>query len=364
MRRTNKHRFGNFSDKFDKDLDFFERTLAKDQESKEYEDEEEDTCIEEYYDICEEEKKHKDCYEPRKHEDCHDSKKHGDCEIVIKCKRGPKGDKGDPGPPGPCGPKGEKGDKGDIGPMGPCGPKGDKGDPGCMGPPGHKGEKGDTGPIGPCGPKGEKGDTGPIGPIGPTGPMGPCGPKGDKGDKGDTGPIGPCGPKGDKGDKGDPGCMGPAGPMGPPGPKGEKGSDAPQGLAAYAYIFNTGHQSVCPGDSIRFGTNGIIQGPISHIEGTSKINIGSNGVYAIWFYVAGKEQNQFTIFKNNDPIACSTYNSGGPSRANPGMVILTAECGDILTLRNTGLCEVNLPNDSCAKLQNVNASVLIQKLTC
>lgn len=327
MRRTNKRRFGNFSDKFDKDLDFFERTLAKDQES----DEEEDTCIEEYFDMCEEEKKHKDCFEP---------KKHGDCEIVIKCKRGPKGEKGDPGPPGPCG------------------PKGDKGDPGCMGPPGPKGDKGDIGPMGPCGPKGDKGDTGPRGPMGPPGPPGPCGPKGDKGD---PGPPGPCGPKGDKGD---PGCMGPAGPMGPPGPKGEKGSDAPQGLAAYAYVFNTSNQTVCPGDSVRFNTNGIIQGPISHIEGSPKINIGSDGVYAIWFYVAGKEQNQFTIFKNNDPVACSTYNSGGSSRPNPGMVILTAQCGDILTVRNTGLCEVNLANDSCVKLENINASVLIQKLTC
>lgn len=333
MRRSNKYRYSNFSDKYDKELEFFERTLSKGQKPEE--EEKEDTTAEEYFDMYEEdEKKRPDCIEP---------KRHGDCEITIKCKRGPKG---------------EKGDKGDTGPIGPCGPKGDKGDPGCMGPPGPKGDKGDIGPMGPCGPKGDKGDTGPMGPCGPPGPMGPCGPKGDKGD---IGPMGPCGPKGDKGD---PGCMGPAGPMGPCGPKGEKGSDAPQGLAAYAYIFNTSNQTVCPKESVKFNTNGIIQGPISHIEGTSKISIGSDGIYAVWFYVAGREQNQFTLFQNNDPVACSTYSSGGPSRANPGMVILTAECGDILTLRNTGLCETNLTNDSCGKLESVNASVLIQKLTC
>ncbi|HWS29233.1 MAG TPA: hypothetical protein VN512_03860 [Clostridia bacterium] len=114
---------------------------------------------------------------------------------------------------------------------------------------------------------------------------------------------------------------------------------------------------------ILFSTNGIIVGTIAHALGTSIIQLGSAGDYAIWFYAAGVEPNQFTIFQNGAPVAGAVYGSGAGTQANPGMVIITAAAGDVLTVRNhTSAAAVTLQTLAGGTQINANASILIQKI--
>jgi hypothetical protein len=115
---------------------------------------------------------------------------------------------------------------------------------------------------------------------------------------------------------------------------------------------------------ILFSNNGIIVGTITHAPGTSIIQIGSAGDYAIWFYAAGVESNQFTVFQNGVPVAGAIYGSGAGTQANPGMVIITAAAADVITIRNhTSSAAVTLQTLAGGTQINANASVLIQKLS-
>jgi hypothetical protein len=115
---------------------------------------------------------------------------------------------------------------------------------------------------------------------------------------------------------------------------------------------------------ILFSNNGIIVGTITHAPGTSTIQFGSAGDYAIWFYAAGVEPNQFTLFQNGAPVAGSVYGSGAGTQMNMGMVIITAAAGDTLTVRNhTSAAAVTLQTLAGGTQINSNASVLIQKIS-
>ncbi|WP_434305322.1 collagen-like protein, partial [Clostridium botulinum] len=186
---------------------------------------------------------------------------------------------------------------------------------------------------------GVTGPTGPIGVIGPTGPIGITGP---------TGPIG---------------VTGPTGPIGVTGPTGVTGATGTI-IANYAYIYNLAAQVVAIEADINFSNNGIIVGPITHAPGTTSISLGAAGDYAVWFNVAGVEPNQFTLFQNGAPVAGSVYGSGAGTQPNPGMVIITAASGDVLTLRNhSSAAAVTLQTLSGGTQINSNASILIQKLS-
>ena len=157
------------------------------------------------------------------------------------------------------------------------------------------------------------------------------------------------------------GATGATGDAGTPGTTGATGT---AGLSEYAYIYNVAAQTVAIEADITFSTNGVIVGSITHTPGTSSIVLGSVGNYAIWFVVSGVEPNQFTIFQNGAPIVGSTYGSGAGTQQNPGMVIITAAAGDVLTLRNhSSAAAVTLQTLSGGTQTNVNASILIQKLT-
>lgn len=185
-----------------------------------------------------------------------------------------------------------------------------------------------------------RGDAGPPGPAGAAGPAGPAGPPGAAGAAGPPGPAGA------------------AGPAGPPGPAGTNG------LAEYAYIYNLDAQVVALEADILFSDNGIIVGAITHAPGTSTIQLGSAGDYAIWFYAAGVEPNQFTLFQNGAPVAGSVYGSGAGTQMNMGMVIITAAAGDTLTVRNhTSAAAVTLQTLAGGTQINSNASILIQKIS-
>jgi hypothetical protein len=115
---------------------------------------------------------------------------------------------------------------------------------------------------------------------------------------------------------------------------------------------------------ILFSNNGVIVGTITHAPGTATIQIGSAGDYAIWFNAAGVEPNQFTLFQNGAPAAGAVYGSGAGTQPNPGMVIITAAAGDVLTLRNhTSAAAVTLQTLAGGTQTNANASVLIQKIS-
>ncbi len=136
------------------------------------------------------------------------------------------------------------------------------------------------------------------------------------------------------------------------------------GLSSYAYIYNLEAQVVAIEADVNFSDNGVIVGPITHAPGTSSINLGSAGDYSISFNAAGVEPNQFAIFQNGALVAGSVYGSGAGTQPNPGMVIITASAGDVLTLRNhSSSSAVTLQTLAGGTQTNSNASIIIQKLS-
>lgn len=130
------------------------------------------------------------------------------------------------------------------------------------------------------------------------------------------------------------GVTGATGEIGPTGPTGATGATGTSGITEYAYIYNVDAQVVAIEADISFSANGIIVGTITHAPGTSTIQIGSAGDYAVWFHVNGVQPNQFALFQNGAPVTGAVYGSGAGTQGNDGMVIITAAAGDVLTLRN------------------------------
>ena len=172
------------------------------------------------------------------------------------------------------------------------------------------------------------------------------------------------GATGATGDTGPTGGIGATGATGDTGATGGTGATGTNGLAEYAYIYNLDAQVVAIEADISFSDNGVIVGTITHAPGTSTIQIGSAGDYAIWFDVSGVEPNQFTLFQNGAPVAGSVYGSGAGTQANPGMVIITAAASDVLTVRNhSSAAAVTLQTLAGGTQTNSNASILIQKMS-
>ncbi len=212
-------------------------------------------------------------------------------------------------------------------------------------------------PTGFTGFTGSTGATGPTGDVGATGVTGPTGVTGATGATGDVGATGATGAAGVTGATGATGATGDAGATGATGV-------GAQGLSEYAYIYNLAAQVVALEADINFSDNGVIVGTITHAPGTSTIAIGTAGDYAVFFNAAGVEPNQFTLYQNGAPVAGAIYGSGAGTQPNPGMVIITAAAGDVLTLRNhTSTAAVTLQTLAGGTQINSNASVLIQKLS-
>ena len=206
-----------------------------------------------------------------------------------------------------------------------------------------------------CIPNGVTGITGPTGATGATGSTGPTGPTGATGVTGITGPTGPTGATG---------ATGITGPIGPTGITGPQGATGPSTLSEYAYIYNLTSQSIAVEGDIPFSTNGIIVGGITHIPGTTTIQLTNAGDYAVWFYVTGLESNQFTLFQNGTPVSGSIYGTGAGTQGNNGMVIIAAAPNDELTIRNhSSAAAVTLQSLAGGTQTNSNASVLILKLS-
>lgn len=136
------------------------------------------------------------------------------------------------------------------------------------------------------------------------------------------------------------------------------------GLTDYAYIYNVTAQIVAVEGDITFSNNGVIVGSIAHTPGTAAIVLGNTGYYAVWFIAAGAEANQFTLFQNGVPVAGGTYGSGAVTQPNPGMAIVAAAAGTVLTVRNhTSAAAVTLQALAGGTQLNANASILIQRIS-
>lgn len=139
----------------------------------------------------------------------------------------------------------------------------------------------------------------------------------------------------------------------------------PNGITGeFAYIYNLGLQVVPVEGDILFSDNGVIVGSITHVLGTAPIILGAAGTYSIWFNVACNEPNQFTLFQNGVAVAGATYGAGAGTQPNPGMIIITANAGDVLTLRNhTSAAAATLQTLAGGTVSNADASILIEKIS-
>lgn len=154
------------------------------------------------------------------------------------------------------------------------------------------------------------------------------------------------------------GLTGGTGETGLPGATGATGSVS----SSYAYIFNTGAQSVATEADVTFDSNESLVG-FSHTPNTAAINVENSGDYAVIFIVNAVEANQFTLYLNGAPVGGSVYGSGAGTQPNPGMVIISAVTGDVITLRNhSSAAAVTLQTLAGGTQINSNASILIYRL--
>ncbi|SIT70600.1 hypothetical protein SAMN05428946_0626 [Edaphobacillus lindanitolerans] len=265
----------------------------------------------------------------------------GSEECRKTCNRGPRGPRGIQGiegQPGKTGPAGERG---------PAGEKGERGPRGLTGAQGPSGPPGEQGIQGPEGPRGRKGDTGPQGQAGPPGPRGAAGPKGDKGDRGEQGE------RGLPGLKGDPGEQGPRGETGPPG-----------GIAEFAYIYNIGEQRIPRDSTLSFNNNGPMTTGISHQAGDGRITVHRSGIYEIIYTVSSRNWSQWALFVNDEEVPASRYGIQAGNTEPVGLLIVSLQENDVLTLRNHTSepnC-VNLSPEAGGSMPVVTASVVLKRL--
>jgi len=200
------------------------------------------------------------------------------------------------------------------------------------------------------------GSIGPPGPAGPAGPQGPEGPQGPQGPEGPQGLQGPVGPEGPAGPEGPPGPEGPAGPEGPPGPEG------PAFTTDYAYIYNQDAQTIPVDQSAAYSANGALSG-MMHIVGTGQLTVMQPGIYAVWFHITGEQANQISLFLNTDIVPGSTYGTGGANQSNIGMVILSAQADDTLSVQNyTSADDISLGTTIGGAEVIANASILALRI--
>ncbi|WP_171716006.1 BclA C-terminal domain-containing protein [Paenibacillus phytohabitans] len=194
--------------------------------------------------------------------------------------------------------------------------------------------------------------------TGATGTTGFTGATGLPGATGATGATGLPGTIGASGFTGATGLTGGTGATGLAGATGATGSVS----SSYAYIFNTGAQSVATEADVTFDSNESLVG-FSHTPNTAAINVENSGDYAVIFIVNAVEANQFTLYLNGAPVGGSVYGSGAGTQPNPGMVIISAVTGDVITLRNhSSAAAVTLQTLAGGTQINSNASILIYRL--
>ena len=132
---------------------------------------------------------------------------------------------------------------------------------------------------------------------------------------------------------------------------------------AYGYVYNTANQTITPESSVPYSNSWIMLG-VSHAAGSGSVSLDEAGTYAVWFSVNGQRPSQFALFLNNNLVPGSIYSVGLPSSSsNSGMAVISAQAGDILTVRNHNSLEPILLNSRLSGTEiNVTASLLILKV--
>ena len=271
---------------------------------------------------------------------------------------GPQGLIGSTGPAGAQGPAGSAGSVGAQGPMGlpGLGAPGPMGATGATGAPGIIGATGATGPTGATGAAGATGITGPTGAAGATGATGATGPTGATGATGGTGPTGPTGATGVTGATGPTGATGATGVTGPTGATGA--------ISDYAYIYNTGAETVAVEGDTTFDTNGPMTAGFSHVPGSATVTVNSTGVYSIDFSIRESTGAAQFALADNGTVIPSTIFGGGISEVQlSGQAIVSLVAGDVLTLRNhTSSGTITLTTSAGGSAVSVDASLEIEKI--
>ena len=249
---------------------------------------------------------------------------------------------------------------GAVGPQGIQGIAGVLGAIGAAGPQGAQGIAGVLGAIGAAGPIGAEGIAGALGAIGAAGPAGA---EGIAGALGAINAAGAAGPAGAAGVAGAIGAVGVAGASGAVGATGATGIPGIGGVLGYAYIYSTSGQTIAIEADIPFDFNGIMSADITHATGSTQINIGTTGIYAVTFSVSGVEPSQFALYKNGALVAGSIYGSGAGTQLTTAQVLVAVSAGDILTIRNhSSAAAVTLQTLAGGTQTNTNASVLILRV--
>lgn len=231
---------------------------------------------------------------------------------------------------------------------------------------GPQGPRGASGRRGAVGARGATGLTGLTGVAGLAGMPGATGIQGQQGVSGDAGAVGAQGPTGTAGAQGPAGSVGAQGPVGPAGAVGAQGPAGPAGAVAsreFAYVYNEGPAVVAIEADVPFDSNGVLSAGITHAPGGAGITFVTAGTYEVTFTLSGVEPSQMALFLNGASVAGAIYGSGAGTQPNTGQVIITADAGDVLTLRNhTSAAAVTLQTLAGGTQVNVNASILIEQL--
>ena len=233
---------------------------------------------------------------------------------------------------------------------------------GARGPQGLIGPRGRVGANGATGVAGIQGLAGPQGLAGTNGVAGTNGTNGATGGTGATGTNGTNGATGGTGVAGTNGATGGTGATGGSGPTGGTGAQGAAGIPNYAYIYNTGAQTVAIEGAILFGINGPQLG-FAHSAGLAGTVVPVTGTYRVNFSVSGVEPNQFALMVNGSAAASRTYGSGAGTQQNTGQVIVTLDVGDIITVANhSSASAITLQTLAGGTATSVNASLLIEQL--
>lgn len=114
-------------------------------------------------------------------------------------------------------------------------------------------------------------------------------------------------------------------------------------------------------DAVIFSNEGQVSSGIVFTPNTTFITLNNSSIYAIWFFAHPDVATQFSLRLNGTLIAGARYGVREDA-PNPGMVIVFAAAGSVLTLNNDTSGPVTLLPQIGGTALTTNASVQILRL--
>ena len=175
-------------------------------------------------------------------------------------------------------------------------------------------------------------------------------------EEGPQGARGPQGLQGLEGPQGEQGLQGAQGEQGEQGPQGPQGGTSPADVAQYGYFSRSTVGVISNNDNVPFET--ALSSPgVTQIAGA--IVLAEAGVYEVHWFVDVVEPNQFAIAVNGGVLVDSIYGQDVANDQNCGRLILNANAGSALELRNVSGAAVSLNSTGAAAR---TASIVVVKL--